>query len=45
MEAVERTLDLRVLAESREREREERAEVQDKLDEVNEALRDVFGLE
>jgi len=44
-QAVEHTLDLKVLAESRERERVEQAEVQDKLDEVNEALRDVFGLE
>jgi len=41
--AVKSTLDPEVLAESRER--AERAEVQDKLDEVNEALRDAFGLE
>jgi hypothetical protein len=44
-QAVESTVELEVLAESRERERAERAEVQDKLDEVNEALRDAFGLE
>jgi hypothetical protein len=44
-QAVERTLDLEVLADSRERERLEKAEVQDKLDDVNEVLRDAFGLE
>ncbi len=44
-QAVESTLDLEVLAESREREWAEWAEVQDKLDEVNEVLRDAFGLE
>jgi hypothetical protein len=38
-------LDLEVLADSRERERLEKAEVQDKLDDVNEVLRDAFGLE
>jgi hypothetical protein len=44
-QAVESTLDLEVLARSREQERLEQAEVQDKLDEVNEALRGAFGLE
>lgn len=42
--AVESTLDLEVLEESRERERAESMEVQEKLDVVNEALRDAFGL-
>ncbi|MDP9486992.1 MAG: hypothetical protein M3Q49_14615 [Actinomycetota bacterium] len=44
MHAVESTLDLEVLEESRERERAESVEVQEKLDAVNEALRDAFGL-
>lgn len=43
-QAVESTLDLDILAESQAREREEREEVQDKLDTVNEVLRQAFGL-
>ncbi len=43
-QAVESTLDLDVLAESREREWLERREVQGKLDVVNETLRGAFGL-
>jgi hypothetical protein len=42
---VERTLDLGVLMETTERERREKAEVQKKLDVVNEALRGAFGLD
>jgi hypothetical protein len=42
--AVESTLDLEVLEESRDREWAESVEVQEKLDVVNEALRDAFGL-
>jgi hypothetical protein len=42
--AVESTLDLDVLRASQEREDLERGEVQEKLDEVNEVLRDAFGL-
>jgi hypothetical protein len=43
-QAVESTLDLDVLRESLERERREHAEVQAKLDVVNEALRGAFRL-
>lgn len=43
--AVESTLDMDILAASQADEREERAEVQSKLDEVNEVLRDAFGLD
>jgi hypothetical protein len=42
--AVESALNLEILDASRERERLERAQVQEKLDEVNEALRGAFGL-
>jgi hypothetical protein len=43
-QAVESALDLDVLAASREQEASEYEEVQRKLDVVNEALRDAFGL-
>jgi hypothetical protein len=43
-QAVESTLDMDVLAASREQERLEYEEVQRKLDVVNEALHDAFGL-
>jgi hypothetical protein len=43
-QAVERTLDLGVLAATQERERVQREEVQRKLDVVNEVLRGAFGL-
>lgn len=42
--AVESALDLDLLKESRQRERTERQEVQEKLDEVNDVLRQAFGL-
>jgi hypothetical protein len=42
---VESTLDLGVFMETRERERREKVEVQEKLDVVNEALRGAFGLD
>jgi hypothetical protein len=42
---IESTLDMDVLRESQEREREEQTEVQEKLDEVNEVLREAFGLD
>ncbi len=42
--AVESALDLDVLRNSQERERREWAEVQEKLGEVNEVLREAFGL-
>jgi hypothetical protein len=41
-QAVEDALDLETLGASRERERDERREVQATLDEVNKALRDAF---
>ena len=41
-EELEATLDMNVLRESQAREREEKAEVQEKLDKVNEVLRDTF---
>ena len=44
-QAVQSTLDLDILRASQGRERAERKEVQAKLDEVNEVLRDAFGLE
>jgi hypothetical protein len=44
-QAVESALDLDVLRESWEREAAEREEVQEKLDVVNEALREAFGLD
>jgi len=44
-QAVESTLDLDVLAASQVRERVEHGEVQRKLDVVNDALRDAFGLD
>ncbi len=43
-QAVENTLDLDILFASLEQERQERKEVQEKLDEVNEVLRGAFGL-
>jgi|SRR5829696_1419486 len=43
-QAVETTLDMDALRSSQEREREEYRQVQAKLDEVNEVLRDAFGL-
>jgi hypothetical protein len=43
-QAVESALDLDTLAQSQERERRECQEVQQKLDVVNEALREAFGL-
>jgi AcrR family transcriptional regulator len=43
-EGVESALDMSALESSRLRERSERQEVQQKLDEVNEVLRDAFGL-
>jgi hypothetical protein len=42
--AVETTLDLDILAASQAQEQQERAQVQEKLDEVNEVLREAFGL-
>jgi hypothetical protein len=42
---VERTLDLGVLMETRERERREQVEVQEKLDVVNQTLLGAFGLD
>ena len=42
---LERTLDMEALRASQERERQERSEVQTKLDGVNEYLREAFGLE
>jgi hypothetical protein len=42
--AVESTLDLDVLRASQEQEQAQRSEVQQKLDEVNEVLREAFGL-
>jgi hypothetical protein len=44
-EEIEATLDTDVLLLSQEREQEERAEVQEKLNEVNEVLRGAFGLD
>jgi hypothetical protein len=44
-QAVESTLDLDVLRASQAQERLEHAQVQEKLDEVNEVLREVFGLD
>jgi hypothetical protein len=43
-QAVESTLDLDILRASREQEQAQRSEVQQKLDEVNEVLREAFGL-
>ena len=43
-EEIEYALDMEALRASQEREREERDEVQMKLDSVNEVLRDAFGL-
>jgi hypothetical protein len=43
-QAVESTLDLDILRASQDQERVERAQVQNKLDEVNEVLRDAFNL-
>jgi len=44
-EEIEGALDMEALRASQERERQERAEVQDKLDEVNEVLRGAFGID
>jgi DNA-binding XRE family transcriptional regulator len=44
-DAIEDTLDMEMLRAAQEREAQECAEVQKKLDEVNETLRGVFGLE
>jgi hypothetical protein len=43
-QAVESALDLDILAASQAQERLEHDQVQEKLDEVNEALREAFGL-
>jgi hypothetical protein len=43
-QAVESTLDLDILAASRAQEQAQRGQVQQKLDEVNEVLREAFGL-
>jgi hypothetical protein len=42
--AVETALDLDILAASQAQEQQERRQVQEKLDEVNEVLREAFGL-